>query len=326
MGACYHGPVLPWLLVAALSGCKVTADDLAAVPTIPAAPLEAPPPTAEGPGQDRLFQLLYAGEAGDPAFELGQRVRVRAWLSAAHFRDADLERFKKVVQRVRATVAQQAVDDATHAQTELAALEPVYRELDGKLAAGPVSDEEMASFAEKLSAARLAANGDTTPSADRQERIRQLLDAVAQWQSQLPQDTLLKVAAARFFLVRRASPFGNVGAYHTLVGLDWDGGEFSHLDETAAAPDQGQMDVGGLWSLEKLRTPPARYLTGRQVQAIVVLAALEPALVEVLGLPEPPPLEEIPGAGGAAGAAEGAPAGAAGGGAAEGGGPPPSPP
>lgn len=288
MRACYHASVFAWTLAVTLVGCKVTADDLAAVPTIPAAPLDAPPPVAAGPGQDRLFQLLYAGEAGDPAFELGQRVRVRAWLASLKLREAELTGFKGVVARVRTLVAEQAEADRAEAATELAALQPVYAALEERLAQGPVTDEEYAKFAEQLSAARLAAHGDGTPAAERETRVRAVLDAVAPWQGQLSMDTQLQLASARFFLVRRASPFGNVGAYHTLVGLDWDGGEFGNLDETKAAPDQPQMDVGGLWSLEKLRTPPARYLTARQVQAILALASLEPALVEALGVVDTP--------------------------------------
>lgn len=286
--------MVPWTLLLAFAACKITADDLAAVPTIPAAELVAPPPSAAGPGQERLFQLLYAGESSDVAWELGQRVRVRAWLGSIHLREAELKGFKRVVGEVRAAVDVAAVAERRVESAELAALGPVYQDLDERLAAGSeVTDEELAVFAERLSAARVRAHGDTPPEAARQERVRELLDIVARWQGQLPQDTQLKLAEARFFLVRRASPFGNPGAYHALVGLDWDGGEFSSLSETEAPSDQAQMDIGGLWALEKLRAPPGKYLSARQVQAIIVLAALEPALVEALSVtsqaPEPAP-------------------------------------
>lgn len=287
--------MLSWLLVSAFSACKVTAEDLAAVPTIPSSELVAPPPSAAGPGQERLFQLLYAGESGDAAWEIGQRVRVRAWLSSIHLRDAELEGLKRVVGEVRAAAVAADTAELSLAHAELVALSPVYEALYRRLGAGSEpTDEELAVFAEKLSAARVLAHGDTPPEVTRQERVRVLLDIVARWQGQLPQDTQLKLSEARFFLVRRASPFGNPGAYHTLVGLDWDGGEFSTLNETEAPADQPQMDIGGLWALEKLRAPPGKYLSARQVQAIVVLASMEPALVEALGLTSQSPTPALP--------------------------------
>ena len=287
--------MLSWLLVSAFSACKVTAEDLAAVPTIPSSELVAPPPSAAGPGQERLFQLLYAGESGDAAWEIGQRVRVRAWLSSIHLRDVELEGLKRVVGEVRAAAVAADTAELSLPHAELVALSPVYEALYRRLGAGSEpTDEELAVFAEKLSAARVLAHGDTPPEVTRQERVRVLLDIVARWQGQLPQDTQLKLSEARFFLVRRASPFGNPGAYHTLVGLDWDGGEFSTLNETEAPADQPQMDIGGLWALEKLRAPPGKYLSARQVQAIVVLASMEPALVEALGLTSQSPTPALP--------------------------------
>lgn len=275
---------MPWTFLLAFAACKITADDLAAVPTIPAADLVAPPPSAAGAGQERLFQLLYAGESSDVAWELGQRVRVRAWLSSIHLREAEMEGFKRIVGEVLAAVQAAETEEHTLESAELASLGPVYQDLEARLESGSeVTDEEYARFAERLSAARVAAHGDLPPEAARQERVRALLDIVARWQGQLPHDTQIKLSEARFFLVRRASPFGNPGAYHALVGLDWDGGEFSSLSETEAPADQKQMDIGGLWALEKLRAPPGKYLSARQIQAIIVLAALEPALTEVLG-------------------------------------------
>lgn len=277
--------MLGWPFILSLAACKVTSDDLAAVATLPVTELQAPPPTATGPGQKRLFQLLYAGESGDAAWSMGQRIRVQAWLASIRLRPTELRRFIQVVIDVRAAVAAGAVAEKLVEEAEFASLAPVYAELEARLVAGgEVTDAELAVFAEKLSSARVTAYGATTPDVARQERVRALLDVVAGWTGQLPEATHLKLAQARFFLVRRASPLGNPGAYHALVGLDWDGGEFSHLKETESAVDQPQMDIGGLWALEKLRAPPGRYLAARQVQAIVVLAALEPALAEALGI------------------------------------------
>ena len=277
--------MLGWSFILSLAACKVTSDDLEAVATLPVTQLQAPPPSAEGPGQKRLFQLLYAGESSDAAWNMGQRVRVRAWLASIRLRPTELEGFKQVVTEVHAAFAAGAAAEKLVEEAELATLAPVYAELEARLVAGgEVTDEDLAAVAEKLSSARVIAYGTTTPDVARQARVRALLDVVARWTGQLPETTHIKLSQARFFLVRRASPLGNPGAYHALVGLDWDGGEFSHLDETEAAVDQPQMDIGGLWALEKLRALPGRYLGASQVLTIVVLAALEPALKEALGI------------------------------------------
>lgn len=281
--------MLSWLLLSTVLGCRVTPEELEAVPTVPDAQLVAPPPSTDQPAEERLFQVLYAGESGDAAFEAGQRARVRAWLRTMPFRAQDLTLLAEVVGRVREGLATAEAEERELAARELAALEPVYLAIEARYAQPePPTESELAAFATALSAARVSIYGESTPAGLRQERVRAVLDLVAPFVDQLPDDAKARLSTARFFLARRASPFGRVGAYHALVGLDWDGGEFAQLDETEPAPEQPQMDVGGLWALEKLRAPPGKYLSGRQLQAIVVMAALEPALVEALGVADPP--------------------------------------
>ncbi len=283
MGACYHVRVSCRLLLICLCACRVTAEDLETVPSVPEGNLEAPPPPTEGEDEERLFQLLYAGESGDAAFEAGQRARVRAWLGTMAFRAEDLALLRRVVERVAEVRAVAEAEEQALAARELAELGPVYAAIEASYRqASPPSAAELAAHAEALSAARVRAYGTETPAALRQARVRRLLDEVAPFVDQLPAEQRTRLASARFFLVRRASPFGRTGAYHALVGLDWDAGEAAQLSSTEAAPEQPQMDIGGLWAVEKLRAPPGRYLTARQAQAIVVMAALEPALAEAL--------------------------------------------
>lgn len=290
MGSCYHAAVVGWLLLLGAGGCRVTPEELQAVPTVPDAQLTAPPPAADAPAEERLFQVLYAGESGDAAFEAGQRARVRAWLRTMPFRPVDLTLLADVVGRVRAAHVAGEAEERALAEQELAALGPVYAAIEARYAGPtPPTEDELAAFAAALSSARVSVYADQTPASLRQARVRTLLDLVAPFVDQLPDDAKVRLSTARFFLARRASPFGRIGAYHALVGLDWDGGEFAQLDETEPAPEQPQMDVGGLWALEKLRAPPGQYLSGRQLQAIVVMASLEPALAEALGVPEAPP-------------------------------------
>lgn len=269
-----------------LAGCRVTSDDLTSVPLLPAAePLVAPPPTAESDQEAALYQLLFASELGDDTFALGQRVRVRAWLGSLGLTAIEREGLRTLVIRVRGMARKHAADADAYAARELAALGPVYTELDARLQADPPpSEAELAAFAERLSAARATAHGESPPAAAQYAALRELLSLVTPWLGSLPTLTRERVLDARFFLVRRAHPLGNTGAYNQLVGLDWDGGQFAQLVETEAT-DPGQLDIGGLWSVEKKRTAPGKYLTLRQQQAIVVMATLDPALGEVLGVP-----------------------------------------
>jgi hypothetical protein len=64
--------------------------------------------------------------------------------------------------------------------------------------------------------------------------------------------------------------------------MSWDGGDWSMVGRTGRPGGQGQMDLGGLWSMEVLRAPPQEYLIDRQAEALLVLALLEPALEPTL--------------------------------------------
>ncbi len=285
MAACYHARVRLLPLLSLVLGCMVSAGDLSAVPTLPATAFEAPPPKADSAEQERLFQVLYAGEVGDPSFEAGQRVRVRAWLASMGFTALERESLTVAAAAVAKEFELSNQEERAFAEAESAVLVPIYAEMETRYTSGQqVTEDEMATWAKRLTAARVTAYGEGTPASVRQARVRSTLDAVAPFVSQLSEDGRLRMTAARFFLVRRASPFGRVGAYHALVGLDWDGGEFPQLEVDTTSLEQPHMDIGGLWALEKLRGAPAgQYLTGRQVQAIVVMACLEPALIEALG-------------------------------------------
>ena len=269
-----------------LLGCRMGGDDFVRTPTLPeiAAPEVTPPPAA-GPGETRLFQLLYAGESGAPAHALGQRVRVRAWLDVMALDAAQIEGLRALVRTVRGLEAEERVAKEALAAREFEAYAPIYAELDARLQADErVPDAELATFGERLSAARLLAQGDTPALSAERTRVQTLLDAAAAWIGTLPPVKAERLAQSRFFLAKRVSPLGNVADYQALVGLNWDGGDFSAIDATGAAATQPQMDIGGLWALEKMRAPPGGYLVARQLQAIVVMAVLEPALGEVLGV------------------------------------------
>ena len=112
--------------------------------------------------------------------------------------------------------------------------------------------------------------------------VDNLLDKVEPWYEILDRGKRERASAARFFLTRRAAPLSNPGEYAALTGMIWDGGDFSALHRTGRPQQQYQLDLGGLWSMEALRSAPGEYLKKRQVQSILVLALLEPAFAPAL--------------------------------------------
>jgi len=281
------------LALVTMLGCRVSSDDVPSVPLIPAEPIEATPPTATTAQEHRLYQLLYTSEASDAAFEVGQRVRVRAWLAKAQFTTAELDGLRSTIRTVYETAAAEQETAVAYAEREREALVPIYLEMDARLATGTaLTEQEGKAFADRLSAARASAYGNQPPAAARLERVRTLLKVTETWLRSLSDEKLANLLEARFFLVRRAHPLGNVGAYQQLVGLDWDGGQFAPLADSRGDVDQPQMDIGGLWSVERLRSAPEKYLVARQQQAVLIMAVAEPALLAALGLQDLAPLPE----------------------------------
>lgn len=267
-----------------LLGCPVSGDDLSRQALLPVSQMEGPtPPPASSADEDRLFQLLYAGEYGAQAHAAGQRVRVAAWLAGMELGEAQTAGLRRLVDTVwkleTAAEAERAALDAE----ELARFGPIYAELEAKLKAGRIPEAELADFARRLAAERAAVEA-RSPAAARRQRVRTMLDAAATWISGLDQKQQERLVQCRFFLARRSNPLGNVNDDESLVGVAWDGGDFSSLDTTGAAPAQPHMDIGGLWAVERMRAAPGQYLQPRQRQAILVMAAQEPALAELLGV------------------------------------------
>ncbi|MFZ5481681.1 MAG: hypothetical protein ACOZNI_33265 [Myxococcota bacterium] len=269
-----------------LAACHVDSTSFVRSKTIPDVSLEeASPPPAPGPSGEKLFQVLYAGETGEAAFAAGQRVRVRAWLDVMAFSAAELDGLRALVRDVRALVEEDRRARARLDGLELAAFSPIYAELDARLAAeGPLSEDEAAAFAARLETARAAVYGEEDPHVAQVARVRKLLNLTTPWIDGLPADKRDRLHLCRFFLAKESNPILNPADYQAIVGMDWDGGDFTALAATEAPKDQSHMDVGGLWSVEHLRAPPGAYLQHRQLQAIVVMAVTQPALGEVLGV------------------------------------------
>jgi hypothetical protein len=271
------------LAVLGLTGCEVRPEEFVRASVVPSVKLpEAGPPAASEPGQQRLFQLLYAGEYGDAAWARGQRARVMMWLATMEFSAEELSGLAELAGQVQKLAEEDRSLHAALDSREQAAYGPIYAELEARLMAGKLSDPELQDLAERLEAARQGVLAEEDPWKAHLTRVQALLDAVTPWARSLNATRRAKLGESRYFLARRAAPLLNPAEYASLVGMVWDGGDFSSMALTGRPMEQRHMDIGGLWSLEALRSPPSAYLLERQVQAILVLALLEPALPEAL--------------------------------------------
>lgn len=269
------GPVLLLLLA-----CRVSPDDIVRTRNLPDIELPAPsPPPAETPGQEALYQLLFAGELGDEAHAAGQRVRILAWIDAMDLSVSQMRGLLLLCERVRAALAEQQRLGAEVAAREIALYGPIYAELAEDLAhPGSATEEELGAYATRLAAARAEVLAGGDPRAEALDRARAIVGMARPWVANLTEQQRSRLGQARFFLARRLGPLLNPGDYGEFTGISWDGGDFSAVESTARPPEEGQLDLGGLWSVERLRAPPGAYLDALQLQAIVVMAVQEEEL------------------------------------------------
>ena len=277
------------LLLASLGACRVSADDLGRVSSVPdlEAPAPTPPPAESAPGE-KLYQLLYAGELGAEAHPAGQRVRMLAWLQGMALSPEQLEGLLALVGELRGAAEAEAAARVEVGAREGALLRPIYTELSARIAAGtPLTEAEAADFAVRLERARaeVAAGGSgdaVDPRRAQVARVQSLLDRVRPWIQTLSRSQRDHLADSRFFLARRLGPLVNPGAYAGFTGIDWDGGNVAVADGTVRPDDERHMDLGGLWTTEQLRAPPEGYIDDLQLRAIVTLALQEPGLPEAV--------------------------------------------
>lgn len=275
---------LRYALALTLLGCRVSPDDFARTPTLP--PVEPPPttpPPASGEQEERLYQLLYAGELGQPPRALGQRARMLAWLTTMGFDAAQLAGLAALVWDLRALAEQDRRRTAEVGERELALYGPVYTEIATLYAAGsPVPEATLAGLAARLVDARATVAAEGDPRTAQLERTRALIDRVRPWVRALPVAQRHGLAQCRFFLNHRLGPLLNPEDYGEYTGIDWDGGDFSQLRSTARPEGEPQMNIGGLWATEAIRAPPGSYIDELQLVAIVTVALTESGLPEAI--------------------------------------------
>lgn len=263
-----------FMLPLLIASCRVEPPELDRPGDHLSAPIVATAPPAPGPEGEVLYQQLYAGEFGQQAGQIGQRARILAWFRYVGFTSDQLGSLASLaadVWRMRDDdLAYIAEVDAREAE----ALSPVYTEIVALYASGQsVTDDELAPLSLKLEQARLAAYpiGDD-PRAKHYTHVRLALSRVTRWLGSIPADQVVKLAACRFFLQRQLGPFVAPGDYSKWLGTAWNGSDFASLRTGVRPENEGQMDLGGLWSYEPLASDDATRITDLRASVLMLLA------------------------------------------------------
>ena len=261
-----------------IPACHVDADDFkhAMVLEEPWSP-DVAAPAGDTPGESRLYQLLYAGEAGASAHAQGQRVRMAAWLRSLPLTDVQLVGLAKLGREVAETVAEDRRAHAAYSAEEHAVLTPVYTRLEAALIDPDTSPATLEALGEELAAARASLQTSEDLARAHRDRVRVVVRSAARWMGTLTHPQRVAVGSCRFVLTEHAAPLTNPGSYASLVGMIWDRGDFSALQTGEAVAADGPLDIGGLWSLEHLRAPPSGYMGESARTGMLVLALMDPA-------------------------------------------------
>lgn len=230
--------------------------------TPPVAPPEAPPlPLAE---------QLYAGEGGDAAAALGDKVRLLAWLGALQADDAQLAGLRDAALRVQGLLAELRRRQAVEAEAEHAALAPLYREVAAELAKPTPDEQALEVLGARLDEARVALGN---PERARAAMVRAVLDEAAAALLLLREDQRPAMRHALFLVRRQLTP--DDAAW--LVQTAWSDEDFATLRRLQReAPPAGAVDLGRLWA-ERDRDPTAG-IEGARLLALVTLALAHPEL------------------------------------------------
>ncbi len=269
-------------VLASYMGCAVDHDRLSRPPEATAPVLEDAPPSAAGPEQEALYQVLFAGEHGETGRRWGQRARALAWFTSMDLTEDQLRGLASLrdALAVRESTLRDAEEAAATAEAE--ALEPVYAELLPLLAQGADADPEaLADAGTRLSAAR-DRSGRGTLSRIRHEQLRGMLEDTRAWIDTLSADQQLVLGSSRFLLRHQVGPLVSPGDHGELLGTVWDGASFDSLVLGRLPEGEEPLDIGGLWASEDVRNTPDKQLGGVQKQVLVLLAARSPGLEEAI--------------------------------------------
>jgi hypothetical protein len=245
--------------------------------------IAATPPPAPGPASEKLYQMLYSGEFGEGATPAGQRLRILAWAAYVNFSKAQLQELIELSDAVHRIELEGERDFRLLDQSESEALNPVYQGLIEKYANGAtVEDTQLQQDAVLLERAKVAAYGGTDPRGAHYQQVMKALRKVNGWVANLSTEMQEHLGACRFFLQRRLGPFTNPGDYQLWLGTAWSGANFASLKTELRPVDEGQMDIGGLWSADEVEKSPEGSLHGLRVAVLLLFAMESEGFVEAL--------------------------------------------
>lgn len=223
----------------------------------PVTPPAEPPAAPVAP----LYEALYAGESGEEATRLGDRVRILAWLRALSPTPGQLTALHAASRDTRADLAALRLARAEADAAELAAVGPAYRALAAELAAGAAPSPLPAVTLPDLQAARA-------------QVARATLDRAATLAAALSPEQRAPTAQALFFLRRPVSGQVSPTEWDRLVGATWDTSDFGTISRTDPGPeDPASLDLGGLWRVGGEDT-----LADVRLAAVLAMALAHPGL------------------------------------------------
>lgn len=271
---------LVWVM---LSGCKPNLDRPRSEPMDLDASFVLEPPATSVPERAALYQLLFAGEVGEQAHPLGQRLRMLVWLQDMKLTDDQAQHLHQLHSKVQAELADAEVDVAATGQLEKEHYGPIYGELIEILIENPAAAEPLlGQYAEVLAAQRQLLATPNSPQERHYNRTAQIMSMGLPFISSLDSTQRITLGHAMFFLRRRLGPFVNPGDYGLLVGSSWDGNDFGSLRRQMKMDTERHLDLGGLWALSESMFTAKAQLRGPQLQAVLFMALQDPALGETL--------------------------------------------
>lgn len=274
------------LFVLTLPSCRWGLEDRE-----PRGPHHGPPPGEPGEASaapyrsdEPLYQVLYAGEGGDQAGQLGDQVRALAFLRALEPSADQTEGLRALIDLHSRLLEEDRRAREELDQRELTLIGPAYHQLLVLLAQpGPVPTERVEEIAREIQGARHRAGTDRFRD-EHTRRIATHMQDIASWIGTLGPEQRARLIDCLFLLRRRLGPFTDPGDYGELVDPLWKAGDFGSLARTVRPQDEPPLDIGGLWSLEGATGRMEPTIRGLQLQALVFMALEEPALSEAIVL------------------------------------------
>ena len=243
----------------------------------------AVPPPAPMPAGEKAYQLLYAGELGKEAFEAGQRVRILAWLDYVKFSASQLKSLAELTQTLSELMARQSEFEAELARKEQDLLAPVYAELAQKYRATQSPTEaELTQFAARIEKIRQDLYGESGFQSRHYKTTYDMVQRAKKWVEAIDKPQQERIITCRFFLQRRLGPFTNPGDYGKWLGTAWNGADFASMTTASRPVNEGQMDIGGLWSAETVDGGDTVRITGLRLGVLLLFTVQEPAFQPAL--------------------------------------------